>query len=114
MKVLEHSTRRLVLTHQPWGWWLSGVGGMIYLLLCLTASRPHDRSFWIALSTIIAPLSLYATFVYAKTLTCTFDKKLGSVSLVRRNLLGSEDFLCLIRDVVSVELNSPPFEKGGF
>ncbi|MCY7274250.1 MAG: hypothetical protein LH702_11045 [Phormidesmis sp. CAN_BIN44] len=106
MKVLEHSTHRLVLTHQPWDWWLSGVGGMVYLLLCLTFSKPHDRSFWIALSTIGVPLCLYTTLIYAKTLTCTFDKKLRSVSLVRQNLLGSENFLCLIRDVASVEVET--------
>jgi hypothetical protein len=111
MRVLQHSTHRLVLTHQPWGWWLQGVGAIAFLLLCLMSSKAYDRSFWMILVTVGVPLSLYITLVYAKTLTCTFDKKLGSVSLIRQNLLGSKNSLYLIRDVASVEVETT-FQRG--
>ena len=106
MRVLEHSTHRLVLTHQPWGWWLCGVGGVALFLVCLTVGNTHDRLFWMAISAIYVPLSLYTLLVYAKTVTCTFDKTLGSLSLVRRNLLGSQNYLYSIRDIASVEIET--------
>ena len=106
MKVLEHSTHRLVLTHQPWGWWLGGMSGVAFSLVCLTIGNAHDRLFWIAISTIYVPLSLYTTLLYAKAITCTFDKTLGSVALIRRNLLSGQNFLYSIRDIASVEVKT--------
>ena len=43
MKVLTHSSHRLVLTHQPWGWWLLGLSGVAFLPALLNgwqSSRP--------------------------------------------------------------------------
>lgn len=103
IQLLENTPTRLAFRQRPIWKWFQGLWGVVLLAIMLLNSK--GASFYsFCLFLVICLFVLHTLAVQGQILTCTFDKTMGQVTLVRQGILGTQVTRHLLRDISLVEL----------
>ena len=103
IQFLENTPKRLAFRQRPVWKWFQGLWGVVAIVIMLLNSKGASfYGFFIFL--VICLFVLHTLAVKGQILTCTFDKTIGQVTLVRQGILGTHVARHLLRDISLVEL----------
>lgn len=103
IQFLENTPKRLSFCQRPIWQWFQGLWGVFAIvMMILNGQRTSFYLFFIFLITCL--LTLYILAVKGQIITCTFDKTIGQITLVRQGILGTHVTKHLLRDISLLEL----------
>lgn len=103
IQFLENTPKRLTFRQRPIWKWFQGLWGVVAIGLMIVNSQ--GARFYVFFIFIVTCLFVLHTLaVTGQILTCTFDKTIGQVTLVRQGILGTHVTRHLLRDISLVEL----------
>lgn len=103
IQLLENTPKRLAFRQRPIWKWFQGLWGVVAIVAMLLNSKGASfYAFFIFLVTCL--FVLHILVVQGKIITCTFDKTINQVTIVRQGILGTQVTRHFLRDISLLEL----------
>lgn len=110
VEILEKTPTKLILRHRPLGlWFVVGICVILIPFLLITLAVTNTwifYLFWFPLLPIFSILFGVFIWLYAgQSVSCSFDKTLGIVTLKQQSLRQTKVIEFSLRDIIDVELD---------
>jgi hypothetical protein len=101
---LENTPKRLVFRQLPIVYWLQVISGVLIIVrIILNGQGASFYSFFIFI--LVCLWISYALVLGGQILTCTFDKTISQVTLVRQGIQGTHVTRVSLQDISLIELD---------